>query len=120
MDYTTRRNRLKRTTKLLEELASCLCELDIFSRDDLTSRVDPREIEALVGSLRLLSTETTDLAKETQENGRPRDLAEERWILELANIYENAFGQPAGVWGSGDASTKQRGRFTNSWSLAAP
>ena len=37
------------------------------------------------------------LIEETRSSGRPRDLAEERWILELADIYENAFCLPAGA-----------------------
>jgi hypothetical protein len=111
LNYAARRNRLTRITSLLEELESCLCDLDIFSRDELTSRVDPKMIEAFIGSLRLLSKKTTDLAKETQGNGRPRELAEERWILELADIYENAFCRPARVSGSGNGPTKRRGKF---------
>ena len=111
LDYATRRRRLARITKSAKELASNLCELDILSRDELASRVDRRELEALVGSLRFLSKESADLAKEVQKNGRPRDLAEERWILELADIYENIFCRPARVWGSGGGPVKRRGKF---------
>lgn len=93
---------------------------DILSRDDLANRVDPKEIEGLVGSLGLLIKETADLAKEAQGNGRPRDLAEERWILELADIYENAFSRPAGVSGSGAAPTEQRGKFYRLLELSRP
>jgi hypothetical protein len=96
LDYAARRDRLNRITDLINDLKSGLCELDILSRDDLASRVDQKEIETLVGSLSILSKETTELVEEAQENGRPRDLAEERWILELADIYENAFCQSAG------------------------
>ena len=120
LNYAARRNRLTRITSLLEELESCLCDLDIFSRDELTSRVDPKMIEAFVGSARLLRKETTDLANETQENGRPRELAEERWIVELADIYENAFCRPAGVWGSGGGPTKRRGEFYHLLELSRP
>lgn len=97
LDYAVRRNRLNRITKSVNELTSDLSELDILSRDELASRVDPKEVETLIGSLSLLGKETAELVKEAQENGRPRDLAEERWILELADIYENAFCQSAGA-----------------------
>jgi hypothetical protein len=120
LNYATRGNRLRRISKLVEALASGLCELDILSRDDLASRVDPKEVEALVGSLRLLSRETTDLAKEVQGNGRPRDLAEERWILELADIYENAFCQPANVSGSAAGPMNRRGKFYRLLELSRP
>ena len=96
-DYSERRNRLQNITRLVKELALSLVELDILSREDLASRVDPKEIETLIGSLIRLSEETTDLKDEIQKIGKRRDLAEERWILELADIYENAFGQPAGA-----------------------
>jgi hypothetical protein len=104
----------------LNWLESSLCELDILSRDDLESRIDPKEMKALVGSLHLLSKETTTLANEVQENGRPRDLAEERWILELADIYENAFCQPVRVSGSGAGLIKQRGMFYRLLELSRP
>ena len=120
LNYATRRSRLETITKLLEELESCLCDLDILSRDELANRVDPKMIETFVGSIRLLRKETTNLAKETQKNGRPRELAEERWIMELADIYENAFGRPAGIWGSGATPTKRRGKFYDLLELSRP
>jgi hypothetical protein len=86
LDYAARRNRLNRIAKSVNELTSGLFELDILSRDELASRLDPKEVETLIGSLSLLGKETAELVKEAQENGRPRDLAEERWILELADI----------------------------------
>jgi len=42
-----------------------------------------------------LEPKASEMIKEAQDSGRPRDLAEERWILEVADIYENAFSQPA-------------------------
>jgi hypothetical protein len=96
-EYTPRKNRMEKIVKLLDESAAHLCELDPISRDDLTSRLIPNEIEAFVGSLHFFSRQTSNLLKELQDSGRPRELAEERWILEVAGIYENAFGQPARV-----------------------
>jgi hypothetical protein len=118
--YAARRGRLQRITKLVDQLTSRLGELDILSRDDLASRIGPKATETLVGSLHFLSKETTDLAKETQENGRPRDLAEERWVLELADIYENAFGRPARVSGSGSDPQARRGKFYRFLELSRP
>jgi hypothetical protein len=119
--YGPRKNRLKAIAKSADELASTLCELDILSREDLGNLLNPKEIQALVGSLGLLEKVTTGLAKDVQENGKPRDLAEERWILDLADIYENAFGEPARVWGSGsDKTTKRRGKFYRMLELSRP
>jgi hypothetical protein len=120
LDYARRRHRLERVSKAAVELAISLSELDILSRDDLASRVDPKEIEALIGSLFFLSKETDDLVKHVQKNGRRRDLAEERWVLELADIYENFFSKPARVWGSGAEPVKRRGKFYDLLSISRP
>jgi hypothetical protein len=120
LDYTRRRQRLERANQSAVELAIRLNELDILSRDELASRVDPKEIEALIGSLFFLSKETADLVKHVQKNGRPRDLAEERWILEVADINENFFSKPARVWGSGAEPVKRRGRFYELLNVSRP
>jgi hypothetical protein len=99
LKYTARRSRLERIGMIAADLVSGICKLDILSRDDLANRVDSEQIEALVGSLRLLSEQTDVLAKEIQKNGKPRDLAEERWILEIVD-NENASGEPIRVWKS--------------------
>ena len=71
LNYATRRSRLETITNLLEELESCLCDLDILSRDELANRVDPKMIETFVGSIRLLRKETTNLAKLTRRDADP-------------------------------------------------
>ena len=100
MVWTIRRRKaLGGIAKLAEELASGLSELDNLSRDELANRIDPNKIEALVGSLQFLRKATKDLAHEVQKIGRRRDLAEEQWIFELADVYENAFDRDASVSG---------------------
>jgi len=118
-DYAARRKKLERIATSTEAVVSGLVGLDILSHDDLTSRVDPKKLDELVGSLARLAKETTSLLDEVQSNGRPRDLAEERWILELADIYENAFRQPAVVWGSG-GPIKGRSSFYRMLELSHP
>jgi hypothetical protein len=120
LDYATRKNKLERVTNLIEGLASGLGELDILSLEYLASRVDEKQLDELVGSLRRLGKETAKLVEQTQANGRPRDLAEERWILELADIYENAFYEPAAVWGSGEGPIKGRHSFYRFLELNRP
>jgi hypothetical protein len=118
--YRERKKRLDGITYLAKKLASGLCELDILTREDLASRVDPKEIEAIIGSLRILENVTAGLSKEVQKNGKPRGLAGERWILELADIYENAFGESPKVWASGTEPTKLRGKFYRLLELSRP
>lgn len=110
-DYKKRGARLAQIASYADELALNLYELDHLSRDDLARKFDPEKLETLIGSLLLLHKEAEPLAKDVQINGKPRDLAEERWILEVADIYENAFGLPASVWGSGAGPANRRGDF---------
>jgi hypothetical protein len=119
-NYNTRRRRLKEIERQAARLASSLCGLDILSREDLSGRVAAREMDALVGSLRLLEKVTSDMIEEVQESGKPRDLAEERWILALAKIYENAFSEPATAAGSGAKSTRRHRRFYRLLGLSRP
>jgi hypothetical protein len=118
--YSARKNRLKRITRLAWDLASALSELDVLSHDDLASRIGATKIDEFVGSLWILGQNTRDLGNEVQKDGRARDLAEERWISELADIYENAFGRPAGVWGSGSGPIRRRGNFFRLLEISRP
>jgi hypothetical protein len=79
-----------------------------------------KEVEALIGSLCSLNQETTYLAQQVQKDGKPRDLAAERWIWELADIYKNAFGKPARVSGSGSGPTEHRGKFYHLLKVSRP
>jgi hypothetical protein len=119
-DYAIRRDKLKKITTFIEGVASGLRDLDIMSRDDLACRVGSEKIDELVGSLHDLSKASAVLLEQVQTNGRPRDLAEERWILELADIYENAFRQPASVWGIGGGPVRGRGGFYQFLELSRP
>jgi hypothetical protein len=114
-DYVKRKSQLATITNYAELLETALHELDIISREDFANRVDPKEINALVESLRLISKEMAELGKEIQKIGRPRDLAEERWMMEVADIYENTFGKPACV-----GPVKQRGNFYDLLQLSRP
>jgi hypothetical protein len=120
MNYSLRRTRLNRVTKLADELAQSLRDLDILTHDELASRIDEKVNEALIGSLLRLSKETNELTKDTQKIGKARDLAEECWMFEVADIYENAFGRAARVSGSGDGDPKQRGSFYRLLELCRP
>src|SRR5689334_15978558 len=47
--YVRRRDRLLKVARLTRQLASELCDLDILSQDDLANRINPTQIEALIG-----------------------------------------------------------------------
>jgi len=105
---------------LAADLASALCSLDILSHDDLASRTGPEKIDYLTGLLQLLNQHAGALERETQVRGKPTDHATERWILELADIFENAFSRPPSVSGSGEDPAGRRGRFYRLLELGHP
>jgi len=120
LDYAVRKKRLESITKSANLLAGDLYHLDIVSYNQLATRFEPKQIEALLGFLVLVAKETQVLAENAQATGRPRDLAEEQWIVEMAEIYENAFSQPARVSGSGGDPSKRRGKFFRFLELSRP
>jgi hypothetical protein len=111
LQFGDRRNRLVRIAWDAKSLTDKLSALDIISRDDLTLRIGPAAVDALVGSLLHLRKEVRNMEAEIQKNGKPRNLAAERWIMEVADIYENAFGKTASVWGSSTGPKNLRGNF---------
>jgi hypothetical protein len=119
-DFTARSKRLKNISASMEDLASGLCDLDILSLADLECRVDPKEIATLVGSLRLFKKQIDILVQGIQKKGRPRDLAEERWIIELADIFENTFPRRPTISGSGYTPIDKRGMFYKFLELNRP
>ena len=54
------------------------------------------------------------------KGGNPTDYATERWILELADIFENAFSKPPSISGSGEDPAGRRGRFYRLLELGRP
>jgi hypothetical protein len=118
--YSDRRARLDKIAKSSEELANGLLGLDVLTRDDLARRLDEGMNQSLVNSLLLLRKEAAGLIKGIQQNGRWRDLAEECWIFELADIYEKIFSRPARVSGSGDGALEQRGEFYGLLTVSLP
>lgn len=100
LNYRARRNRLQRISDLVRRLVNDLSEVDILSHEDLCSRVDAGVLQAVVASLPMIGKVAGELASETQRTGRPKDLAEERWISEAADIYENAFSEAVHTWKS--------------------
>jgi hypothetical protein len=118
--YSRRRASLLRLERLVADLANTLCSLDILTRDDLESRIGSEKIDTLVGLLYLLYKHADELKKNVQVRGKPTDLASERWILEVGDIFENAFSRPPTVSGSGQDSIGRRGKFYRLLELGRP
>ena len=118
--YSRRRARLHKLKALSGDLVSALCAVDVLSRDDLESRIGPEKIDQLNGLLILLNQHAVALGRETQVRGKPTDHASERWILAMADIFENAFSRAPTVSGSGEDPAGRRGRFYRMLELGRP
>jgi hypothetical protein len=97
-----------------------LCSLDLLSRDDLESVIGREKIDYLNGLLLLLNQQADSLEGQTQVRGKPTDHATERWILTLADIFENGFLRPPSVSGSGEDPARRRGKFYRMLELGRP
>jgi hypothetical protein len=84
------------------------------------SRIGPEKIDQLNGLLILLNQHAVALGRETQVRGKPTDHASERWILAMADIFENAFSRAPTVSGSGEDPAGRRGRFYQMMELGRP
>ena len=118
--YRDRRARLRKLERLAADLALNICSLDLLSRDDLESRIGCEKIEYLNGLLLLLNQHAGALEGETQVRGKPTDHATERWILTMADIFENAFSRPPRISGSGEDPAGRRGKFYRMLELGRP
>jgi hypothetical protein len=118
--YSSRRARLETLANYAAWAASGLCALDIISREDLQNRLGTKEFDAHVGALNFLALQAAEMVRGVQATGKPRDIAEERWIVEIADIYENFFCQAATVSGSGDDVAGRRGKFYHLLQLSRP
>jgi hypothetical protein len=116
-NFSARRGSLSQISAGANLLGQRLLKLDVLSWDDLTDRIQTERLEAIIGLLQLLSKETKVLEMGAQSDGRPRDLAEERWVKEIADIFENAFKAEPKVYGS---SEKPRGAFYELLKLCRP
>jgi hypothetical protein len=119
-NYRHRRMRFRKLEQLAKNLTLTLCSLDLLSRDDLESRIGLDKIDSLNGLLLLLTQHAGALDDGTQVRGKPTDHATERWILMMADIFENAFSRPPRVSGSGEDPAGRRGKFYRMLELGRP
>jgi hypothetical protein len=118
--YRIRADRLRKIEEGANDVGTALIDLDAMSRDYITSRIGQRAMEEYIGSFITLAIATKRLRSEIQERGKPRDVARERWIRDMADIFENAFDETASVSGAGDSEIKQRGKFYRLLDLSRP
>jgi hypothetical protein len=116
-DFYDRRRRLDKIASDAGHLAEELVSLDVISRDDLADRIQPGRLDEIVGLLHLLRAEAKGLRENVQSDGRPRDLAEERWVHAIADIFEMAFREPAKLRG---ASENPKGKFFQLLKVSRP
>ena len=118
--YVNRRKVLTKITKQAAELVESLRELDIISRDILEERLSTERLGTISIYLGFLEREGTKLADSVQKEGRQIDLAEEIWILEIAEYFQNTFGRSATDLDSAPGKKKNRGPFFKLLELSRP
>jgi hypothetical protein len=118
--YRKRADRLRKIEEGANDLGAALIGLDAMSRDFIANRIGPRAIEEYIGSFVTLTFAAKRLRMEIQERGKPRDVARERWIRDMADIFENAFDETASMSGSGGSPIEQRGKFYRLLDLSRP
>ena len=120
ISYANRRRVLTKIAEHAAELVKSLRELDIISRDILEERLSLERLGTISSFLGYLEREGTKLAGDVQKEGRQIDLAEEIWILEIAEIFENAFGRSASDSDPGSGKKKNRRPFFQLLKLSRP
>ena len=111
ISYANRRRVLTRIADHAAELVESLRELDIISRDILEERLSTERLGTISIYLGYLEREGTKLADSVQKEGRQIDLAEEIWILEIAEYFQNTFGRSATELDSASGKKKNRSPF---------
>lgn len=94
--------------------------IDLISKDDLADLLGGEEVEKIDGFLANLEFRSSQVADKVQKSGAPKDLAEERWVCEVARIYKTNFGKKATVSGSGSGPPAKRGKFYKLLVLSRP
>ena len=96
------------------------CASDPLIADELDQRVGPERMGMIARYLAELRVAASDLLSNAQKSGRPRDVAGEKWISEVADIFETHFKRRAAVYGSGSSARSSRGPFYELLYLSVP
>lgn len=116
-----RRRRLGRVATLAIQLQEEISCLDSIFLEDLEFCLGAEQMKELRTSVADLGVHSRQLLEGAQEKGRARDLAQERWIHDMAIIFETNFKAPAKVWGSSEPEGKSsRGPFYDLMKLGRP
>jgi len=109
----TRRRQLELICKESDTILVSLKELD-------EEFWEPLAVECFLKDLRKLNSLASAQLKKMQRMGRPRDLARQRWVDDVAAIYEKAFNKKAAISGSNSGNSQKRGPFFELLILSAP
>lgn len=123
--YSKRRKNLFEIWNASRSLIESLNGLDPISRNDIEQKMGHDKTESLQFLLARLHDEVITVVKSLQTRGTPRNIAEERWIFEIADIYEQAFStqskpRAASVWGPRVSARHDRGPFYELLKLSVP
>jgi hypothetical protein len=119
-DYKRWRDMLWRLISTSGNLAKDIARLDPISRDDLEARVGSEKLETVIGYLDTLAEQAQSICQQIQVAGPSRDLALERWVHDVAAIYEANFRRKASISGSASELRRERGKFNRLLHIAKP
>lgn len=120
-NYGKRRKNLNNIQERATRLRDLLVRLDPISRDDIEVHLGNEKVQTLQGYLSDLGYRSQQMFEEIQtKKGRSRNVPRDRWVQEVADIYECNFRRPATVSGSGNALKEKRGNFYTLLWLSLP
>jgi hypothetical protein len=120
MNLSQRNGRLRRIERHTRELHEEVSNLDSVAFLDMHDRLGSGTMERLQWELTRLGTDAAQLLKEAQKTGRPKNLAQERWVRALSEIYEAFAGKPARISGSASGPSSKRGPFYEFLEICVP
>src|SRR5260370_31868852 len=85
----SRRQNLQKAFDEARALRGSLSRLDSIFVEDLDQEMGRNSVQQLIGHLARFSERTADLLARMSKTGRPPNVAQERWVYALADLYES-------------------------------
>jgi hypothetical protein len=112
-DYGARRRRLKMLSNASVVLARELLALDPIAKELLAPRLPLETLEKVKGHLLDIRFHADELLRQSPQRGRPPNVAEEIWVMAIADIFEVSFERKPSI-------SQARGAFFELLKVARP
>lgn len=120
--YKARNKKIKSSQEYSFRLLQILESLDPISNEELDLKIGRERFAAFRSCLLTLWSSTNEIltSAKTQKDGRPKDIASERWVLFMADFYQTHSGKVPTVSGSSGERRKKKSKFHQFLDLARP